>query len=127
MKRKMIAGLALLVLLASCKKENDEQPFSAPGLWEGNIYLYNTTLLLRANGTTRLFMGTSNGDTSQCANPPIDGTYTVNGRTFRAEYIDPNGTDVMILKAENVSGTTMKGAMTNSAGVYTDFQVTKKQ
>jgi hypothetical protein len=126
MKRTMIS-LALVVLFASCKKENDEQPFSAPGLWEGNIYLYNTTLLLRANGTTRLFMGTSNGDTSQCANPPINGTYTVNGRTFRAEYGDPNGIDVMILKAENVSGITMKGAMTNSSGVYTDFQFTKKQ
>jgi hypothetical protein len=126
MKRTMIS-LALVVLFASCKKENDEQPFSAPGLWEGNIYLYNTTLLLRANGTTRLFMGTSNGDTSQCANPPINGTYTVNGRTFRAEYGDPNGIDVMILKAESVSGITMKGAMTNSSGVYTDFQFTKKQ
>jgi hypothetical protein len=126
MKRTMIS-LALVVLFASCKKENDEQPFSAPGLWEGNIYLYNTTLLLRANGTTRLFMGTSNGDTSQCANPPINGTYTVNGGTFRAEYGDPNGIDVMILKAENVSGITMKGAMTNSSGVYTDFQFAKKQ
>ena len=123
----LIASVILL-LAQSFKKENDEKTFSAPGLWEGNVYLYNTTMLVRENGTTRLYLGTSNGDTAQCANPPVNGTYTVNGRTFRAVYVDPNnGMGTIILKAENVSGTTIEGAMTNTSGAYTDFRLTKKQ
>lgn len=129
MKIKSIAiGSAILMLAVSCSKENDEQPFSAPGLWEGNVYLYNTTMLVRENGTTRLYLGTSNGDTAQCINPPVNGTYTVSGSTFRAVYVDTvNGMGTIILKAENVSGTTIEGAMTNTSGVYTDFRLAKKQ
>jgi hypothetical protein len=124
MKIKSIAIVsALLVLAVSCKKENDEPPFSAPGLWEGNVYIYNSTLLLRQNGTTRLYMGTSNGDTSQTVNV-FDGTFIVNGRSFRAEYDD--GGMITILKADNVAGSTINGVMTNSAGALVDMKFTKK-
>lgn len=128
MRKYSIVIAVCALLAASCKKENDEQPFSAPGMWEGHVYILNTTLLARPGGTARLYLGTANGDTTQALSGVMEGTYTVNGKTFRAEFNDGNsGMGTVILKAENVSGATIKGAMTNSAGVYAEFELVKKQ
>jgi hypothetical protein len=94
-----MAMLALLSLF-SCKKDNATVPqFSAAGYWEGNFLVpapVVTVILNKSNGSSRFYgLSTGNPDTA-LAPLKFDGTYTVNGEIFHANYTDTSGNTIRL-------------------------------
>ncbi|MGB4845807.1 MAG: hypothetical protein WBP16_15185 [Ferruginibacter sp.] len=95
-KRSIIITIcAAVMLITACKKDKESIPVSATGYWTGGVSIYDVVLLNRENGTTRLFMAVPNGDTA-AATGKVDGTYTLNGNMYRAEF--PSGMDTAIIE-----------------------------
>jgi hypothetical protein len=116
MTRILIPSFLVLTILFlfSCKKNNDRDPispFSAPGFWTGSLSAgVGIGIINREDGTTRLYILVSNADT---ATAPIkhDGTYTVSGGVYKAEYQngDVNSHNTINLETSRTTAYSMTG------------------
>jgi hypothetical protein len=84
--KKLVLALAVASMLLSCKKETTES-FKAEGFWRGNIYLLHLVVVNKENGKSRIYVGSSYGDTAT-ASQKYDGVYEVKGSSFIATYYD---------------------------------------
>lgn len=123
---KMTIWMAtIILLLASCKKENDTPKFSATGYWTGKVYLYNAVLVNSSNGESKLYAGITNNDTAT-ALLKLAGQYQSNENHFEAKYYAGND-DTAYLKADNLQAVFMSGNFwtKNSPGASYPFEFKK--
>ncbi|MFN8252834.1 MAG: hypothetical protein U0V75_13275 [Ferruginibacter sp.] len=119
MKRKTLSALlflssAIVLVMSSCKKDDPAPTPSDPahvGLWKGKYG--NTTnypnagyaMLLRNNGTVRVFDGTDTATASKA-----EGTYTISGTTVNSTYSYlPSGPQYSTTATLNSKTTFMEG------------------
>src|SRR5678816_1485978 len=87
MKLTLVVSMGMLLLLTACKKETvSAGNFSPFGYWKGYWYAYNTAILNRVNGTSRVYILIPNGDDTASAVYKIEGKFSVNGSVFRSDY-----------------------------------------
>lgn len=123
---KMTIWMAtIILLLTSCKKENDTPKFSATGYWTGKVYLYNAVLVNSSNGESKLYAGITNNDTAT-ALLKLAGQYQSNENHFEAKYYAGND-DTAYLKADNLQAVFMSGNVwtKNSPGASYPFEFKK--
>lgn len=123
---KMTIWMAtIILLLASCKKENDTPKFSATGYWTGKVYLYNAVLVNSSNGESKFYAGITNNDTAT-ALLKLAGQYQSNENHFEAKYYAGND-DTAYLKADNLQAVFMSGNFwtKNSPGASYPFEFKK--
>lgn len=123
---KMTIWMAtIILLLTSCKKENDTPKFSATGYWTGKVYLYNAVLVNSSNGESKLYAGITNNDTAT-ALLKLAGQYQSNENHFEAKYYSGND-DTAYLKADNLQAVFMSGNVwtKNSPGASYPFEFKK--
>ena len=81
--KKLSFAVLVIISAISCKKETTQ--YSATGLWFGNVYVANCGMVNRPDGTCRFYEEVGLYDTAT-ASIKADGTYTVSGNRYRAEY-----------------------------------------
>lgn len=84
--KQLVFALAVAGTLLSCKKEKTDN-FKAEGFWRGNIYLLHLVVVNKENGKSRMYIGSTYGDTAT-AQQKYDGIYEVQGKYFKATYYD---------------------------------------
>ena len=114
MKKRILFLLFCLVILAAwdCNKKNDQKEVADGGNWSGFIYVYNTILINRPDGTSRLYLRVPFNDTA-AAEGKYDGIYTYTGNKFFAEYSTDN--DSAYLVSTHIASGIMTGMMTLKA------------
>jgi hypothetical protein len=115
-KRTSLLTVCLAVLLAfACKKEDHTPPFSPVGYWKGNVYLYNSYLLNRADGSSRFYWRVQGSDTTAEMAFKLDGRYTMRGNTLHAFYLYPGSTsDSLLLETYHLSPELISGTIVST-------------
>ena len=93
-KTGILMSLASLLILSSCKKDGVPATTGlASGYWKAGFLGGGTTfnLLNRDDGTSRLYILISTGDTAN-ADSKLEGSYRVSEEIFIAHYTDTSGT-----------------------------------
>lgn len=116
-------ALAVVSTLLSCKKEKTDN-FNAQGFWRGNIYLLHLVVVNKENGKSRIYVGSSYGDTAT-AQQKWDGIYEIKGGHFHATYYDGE-LAVAALNSEKTAPNKIwgKGYILQSG---LEFELTKEQ
>jgi hypothetical protein len=103
--------IPVLILIISCKKDNDTAPVLAPeGYWAGNFgFFENMGILNRPDGSSRFYtLLAGNPDTAR-APLKMEGTYTVRGNVFHADYSDTRNT--IRLETSHTTSNSMSGVL----------------
>lgn len=127
MKIKFFMLLALLPVLfiMACKKEKNEPPFSPNGYWRGSMYLINTAVLNRPDGSCRLYLQFPFEDTGHVDGYKYEGHFTFSNNQYRAYFIE-NGDTSVIFQSRYCQGDRIEGRAINTGGTSVDFELTKQ-
>ena len=129
MFKRFIAVVACMIMLLTiaCKKEK-ETPFSAVGLWKGNMFAYSCKLLNRPDGTARLYLLMPDYDTSKAQNK-YDGVYTASNYAYTAVYFSE--TDTITFETRTVLPQSISGIANifsqSSTGLVLSTELYKEQ
>jgi hypothetical protein len=126
MKKIILPTIIFTVLLTACNKENDMAPFSAKGLWHGNMYYFSVSILNRDNGTARLYIGAYERDTTRGNVHKFEGIYTSAANSYNGRFYFNN--DSLSFLSDVASGTGMEGMtyVMNASQVF-PFKLQKAQ
>ena len=104
----LISGLSLGF---SCQKNSNQTPaFSAPGYWAGSFFSGATIAILnRSDGTSRVYLLTTLGVDTSSGGVKLDGTFSVQGNIFSANYIDSVGLTYINVQSERTSSNSIDG------------------
>jgi len=122
--------IPVLILIISCKKDNDTASVLSPeGYWTGNFGFFESMgILNRPDGTSRFYqLSTGNPDTAR-APLKLDGTYTVWGNVFHADYSDTRNT--VHLETSHTTSNSMSGVLVlhfANIDVTNSFEINKQQ
>lgn len=103
----VVPGMSLCF---SCKKDSNPPAFSAQGFWIGSFFSGATMAVLnRPDGSGRLYLLTTLGQDTSTNSVKLDGTYSVLGDVFAANYIDTSGTTYVNVQSTHTSANSLEG------------------
>ena len=110
MQRKVIPVTVFLAFLSftGCEQKKEDYQMSPVGYWQGHVAGFQTAILNRENGSSRLYFRIPGSDTANSVQK-MEGGYKQTGCAFEGNY--PSADDTVSLQCTIVSEQTMFGFM----------------